>query len=105
MFQNFAARDYSFPDPWGKKKIHGCAINNVFCAQFEKIFVVGLPERTDRRDGLTFQADLSNLEISFIDGVKGDQIATKAVPVEEGGRTIKPAELGCWRGHMNAVAE
>lgn len=66
---------------------------------------MGLPERTDRRDGLTFQADLSNLQIEFIDGVKGDQIAKKAVPVDEEGLKIKPAEIGCWRGHMNAIVE
>ncbi|KAJ4163380.1 hypothetical protein LMH87_005114 [Akanthomyces muscarius] len=90
----------------GRLRQHG-AIDNIKNATlgFEKIFVVGLPERTDRRDGLTFQADLSNLQIEFIDGVKGDQIAKKAVPVDEGGLKIKPAEIGCWRGHMNAIVE
>lgn len=32
-------------------------------------------------------------------------VAEKAIPAPEGGITIKPAEIGCWRGHMNAVAE
>ncbi|EJP63114.1 LPS glycosyltransferase, putative [Beauveria bassiana ARSEF 2860] len=80
------------------------SINNATLG-FEKIFVVGLPERTDRRDGFRLQADLSNLRIEFIDGVKGDQIANKAIPVDEQGIKIKPAELGCWRGHMNAIGE
>ncbi|KAJ3499003.1 hypothetical protein NLG97_g683 [Lecanicillium saksenae] len=90
----------------GRRGSHA-ALDNINNATlgFEKIFVVGLPERTDRRDGLTFQADLSNLKIDFIDGVKGDQISKKAIPIGEAGLTIRPAEVGCWRGHMNAIAE
>lgn len=64
-----------------------------------------MPERTDRRDALTLQADLSNLKIDFIDGVKGDTMAEKAIPVTEAGVTLSPPVLGCWRGHMNAITE
>ncbi|KAM3438609.1 hypothetical protein MY4824_003148 [Beauveria thailandica] len=79
-------------------------INNATLG-FEKIFVVSLPERTDRRDGLTLQAALSNLKVDFMDGVKGEHIAEKAIPVTEAGVTLDAPVLGCWRGHMNAVAE
>ncbi|OAQ99608.1 hypothetical protein LLEC1_05265 [Akanthomyces lecanii] len=72
---------------------------------FEKIFVVSLPERTDRRDGIRLQAALSDLNVEFMDGVKGDTVSTKAVPVDEAGKGLEGPWLGCWRGHMNAVAE
>ncbi|KAM3496746.1 hypothetical protein MY10362_009882 [Beauveria mimosiformis] len=79
-------------------------INNATLG-FQKIFVIGLPERTDRRDGLTLQAALSNLKVDFMDGVRGEHIAEMAIPVTEVGVTLDAPVLGCWRGHMNAVAE
>ncbi|KAJ3480623.1 hypothetical protein NLG97_g8030 [Lecanicillium saksenae] len=72
---------------------------------FETIFVMGLAERTDRRDQMMLQAGLSNMVIEFIDGPRGESINPKAVPANEAGETIKDGALGCWRGHMNALQE
>lgn len=69
------------------------------------MFVVGLPERSDRRDGMTLQAAVSDIDIEFIDGVRGTEIPDKAVPTsKDHGRPPDPV-LGAWRGHMNAIRE
>ncbi len=74
-------------------------------SQFEKIYVMGLPSRTDRRDGMALQAALSDLTIEFIDGPLGENISEKAVPTAEDGKHLTGGELGCWRGHINALQE
>jgi hypothetical protein len=73
--------------------------------QFEKIFVVGLPSRTDRRDGMVLQAALSNMSIEFIDGVVGSEVPDKAIPKAKGRERLKDASIGSWRAHMNAIRE
>lgn len=72
---------------------------------FEKIFVVGLPSRTDRRDGMVLQAAVSDIEIEFIDGVRGDDVLNNAIPNAH--KTTRPGSgtLGSWRAHMNAIQE
>lgn len=72
---------------------------------FEKIFVVGLPSRTDRRDGMVLQAAVSNIEVEFIDGVRGDDVPDKAIPSALGLERPPPGLLGSWRAHMNAIRE
>ncbi|KAM3427979.1 hypothetical protein MY4824_009094 [Beauveria thailandica] len=72
---------------------------------FEKIYVMGLPSRTDRRDGMALQAALSDLTIEFIDGPLGENISEKAIPTAEDGKHLTGGELGCWRGHINALQE
>lgn len=74
-------------------------------SQFEKIYVMGLPSRTDRRDGMALQAALSDLSIEFIDGPLGENISEKAIPTAEDGKHLVGGEAGCWRGHMNALQE
>ncbi|KAI1412899.1 glycosyltransferase family 25 protein [Hypoxylon sp. FL1857] len=72
---------------------------------FEKIFVVGLPSRTDRRDGMVLQAALSNIEVEFIDGVLGKDVPDKALPSTQELKRLEDAVVGAWRGHMNAIQE
>ncbi|KAM4060802.1 glycosyltransferase family 25 (LPS biosynthesis protein) domain-containing protein [Hirsutella rhossiliensis] len=80
-------------------------INNATLG-FEKVFVVGLPSRTDRRDGMVLQAALSNIDIDFIDGVKDSDIPEKAIPkAPENAHHIRGPALGSWRGHMNAIQQ
>lgn len=73
--------------------------------KFEKIFVVGLPSRTDRRDGMVLQAGISDVEIEFIDGVKGDTIPDNAIPSSPDHGRPPAGSLGSWRAHMNAIQE
>ncbi|QSZ35916.1 hypothetical protein DSL72_007038 [Monilinia vaccinii-corymbosi] len=67
---------------------------------FEKIFVVGLPERSDRRDAMVLSASLTGFQVEFMDGVRGDQVSDKARPP---GLTLKDGAMGSWRGHMNVI--
>jgi len=47
---------------------------------FEKVFVVGLLERDDKRDTWTLTSSLTVFKIDWIDGVRGQTIPDKALP-------------------------
>jgi hypothetical protein len=70
---------------------------------FQKVFAVGLPERSDKRDALTLISSLTGFKIDWIDGVKGEKVADKAVPYGVDRVKLWESNLGSWRGHMNAV--
>ncbi|TVY84973.1 hypothetical protein LSUE1_G000848, partial [Lachnellula suecica] len=72
---------------------------------FEKIFVINMPSRTDRRDATSLAAAASNLNIDFIEGVGGDSIPEAAFPPGGSADSIKqsPGIKGSWRSHMNAL--
>jgi hypothetical protein len=73
-------------------------------AQFEKIFAINLPERTDHRDGLILASAVSGISVEFIDGVHGETIATKALPAGYDER-LNIKGIGSWRAHINAISE
>lgn len=70
---------------------------------FEKVFVIGLPERSDKRDALSLTAALTGFHVEWVDGVKEDTIADKAVPFGIDRHNGFGSNLGSWRGHMNAI--
>ncbi|TPX09593.1 uncharacterized protein E0L32_009194 [Thyridium curvatum] len=70
---------------------------------FTKIFVVGLPERSDKRDAIALSAALTGFDVEWIDGVRGTDIPDKAVPFGVDRKKLMETNLGSWRGHMNAV--
>lgn len=70
---------------------------------FGKVFVVGLPERTDKRDAITLASSLTGFDIEWIDGVRGESISNKAVPFGVDRKKLMETNLGSWRGHMNAI--
>ncbi|KAI5920283.1 hypothetical protein F4810DRAFT_683368 [Camillea tinctor] len=70
---------------------------------FSKIFVVGLPERTDKRDAIALTSALTGFRLDFVDGVKGEVIPDKAVPLGVDRGALMESNLGSWRGHMNAI--
>jgi hypothetical protein len=47
---------------------------------FGAIYVLGLPERSDKRDVVELAAALTGLKITWVDGVPGDKMHTKATP-------------------------
>lgn len=54
---------------------------------------------------MTLGAALSNIDIEFVDGVLGQNVADKAIPTSPNhGRLHDPA-IGSWRAHINAVQE
>ncbi|KAI1206911.1 glycosyltransferase family 25 protein [Annulohypoxylon truncatum] len=70
---------------------------------FEKVFVIGLPERSDKRDALTLMSSLTGFQLSWIDGVLGKAIPDKALPFGWNRETMSDSNLGSWRGHINAM--
>ncbi|KAI1847717.1 hypothetical protein JX266_006212 [Neoarthrinium moseri] len=70
---------------------------------FSKIFVVGLPERSDKRDAIALTSSLTGFHVDWVDGVKGESIPDKAVPFGTDRKKLWESNLGSWRGHMNAI--
>ncbi|KAJ8126256.1 hypothetical protein O1611_g7380 [Lasiodiplodia mahajangana] len=83
------------------RKIYDPAANDTL--GFSNIFVVGLPDRTDKRDALALTSALTGFNVEFIDGVKGESISDKAVPAGVDRHALMETNLGSWRGHMNAI--
>ncbi len=48
--------------------------------QFEKIFGLSLPERSDRRDRLSLVGTFFDIRIEWLDAVRGEDINKKAWP-------------------------
>jgi hypothetical protein len=71
--------------------------------KFQKIFVLNLPFRTDRRDAMSLSAAISNIKLDFVDGVTGDSIKQSAYPPPDENRKLLPGIRGSWRTHMNAL--
>ena len=67
--------------------------------QFQKIFVINLPSRTDHRDSMSLAAALTDLRIDYVDGVI--EVDKKSLP--PGGKEVNldSGGLGNWRAHMN----
>ncbi|PKS05593.1 hypothetical protein jhhlp_008111 [Lomentospora prolificans] len=71
---------------------------------FGKIFVVNLPERTDRRDLMTLAAAVTGLEFTYIPGVRGADIPEKVLPPSPRKKNVNWAgKTGSWRAHMNVL--
>ncbi|KAH8813116.1 hypothetical protein F5884DRAFT_673012 [Xylogone sp. PMI_703] len=70
---------------------------------FQKIIVVGLKERSDRRDAIALQSSLTGIHVEFIDGSNGSSISMKALPPGMDPKRLSTASIGSWRGHMDAV--
>ncbi|KAH8196139.1 hypothetical protein TruAng_009706 [Truncatella angustata] len=99
---------FSFGKDSKKSSPAGGCIDDVYNSTlgFENIFVIGLPSRTDRRDSLVLASALSNIKLEFTDGVLGETVPDKALPIGKAGQE-RPANpvIGSWRGHMNAIQE
>lgn len=50
------------------------------CNQFEKVFVVSLPERSDKQDAIRLTASLTGFDFEILDGIKGASLPPKALP-------------------------
>ncbi|MCJ1313341.1 hypothetical protein MMC25_007018 [Agyrium rufum] len=93
---NTAARISKGPKAAALSSVHNRTLG------FQKIFALGLPERTDRRDGLTLAAAVSNFDFEFVDGIHGETLLDKVLPPSDHGN-LKANSIGAWRGHMNAI--
>lgn len=72
---------------------------------FSKIFAIGLPERSDKRDALSLIAALTGFHVEWVDGVRGESIPDRALPYGTSRDLpyLGNNGLGCWRSHMNVV--
>lgn len=70
---------------------------------FSKVFVIGLPERSDKRDAIALSSALTGFHVEWVDGVKGEDIPDKALPFGVEREKLWNTNLGSWRGHMTAV--
>lgn len=90
-----------------------------YTTKFQEIFLVSLPERTDRRDSFAVQARLSNISFTVVDGVDGTTVSDKALPYVSlpaymtlmnlltlcQTMDLTSPQVGCWRAHMNIMQE
>lgn len=78
--------------------------------QFQKILVLGLPDRLDKKDVWSLANIASDLKIEWVDGIRGRDISPQARPAgwsplpdtNERSRTASNT-VGSLRGHLNAV--
>jgi hypothetical protein len=61
---------------------------------FEKIFAIGLPERSDKRDALALTTSLTGFKIDWVDGVRGQSISDKALPFGVDRLKLQETNLG-----------
>lgn len=76
-------------------------------AQFQKLLVINMPERTDRRDAVSLAAAVSNMKVEFLMGVRGESVPEDALPPGGSTKSIQlPKRIkGSWRSHMNALQQ
>ncbi|KXS93663.1 hypothetical protein AC579_10299 [Pseudocercospora musae] len=67
---------------------------------FQKVFAIGLPGRTDKRDMMTLSAGITGLDIEWWPGIMGEDVPKKAIPA---GWKQAMSLLGSWRAHMNVL--
>ncbi|KAI3326891.1 hypothetical protein HD806DRAFT_375104 [Xylariaceae sp. AK1471] len=79
---------------------------------FEKIFVINLPSRPDRRDAMTLAGAVSNLSLTFLEGLTGENAPSSfstgnSADRERSGIKSSHSPLagarGSWRTHMSAL--
>lgn len=88
--------------------VHLCLLQNLqrsrlltFIFQFQKIFVINLASRTDRRDAISLAARLTGLQIEFVEAAT--QVDAKAWPPGAKEVNLNPGGAGCWRSHLNVI--
>ena len=63
--------------------------------QFQKVFVINLPERPDKLDQFAIISSLTGFKADIIEGVKGSEIMNKSLPALEGLPKVRPITRYC----------
>ncbi|VBB79661.1 Putative Glycosyltransferase Family 25 [Podospora comata] len=86
-------------------RVQGKAFSDVLNSTlgFQEIFVINLPERSDRRDAMTLAAALTRLDVKWIDGIDGKDVPERVLPGDSWDKKISKGNKGSWRAHMNAL--
>ncbi|KAI0195720.1 hypothetical protein EV127DRAFT_499616 [Xylaria flabelliformis] len=106
----FNSADYS-PPSWILGQDSEDVLNSTL--GFAEIFVINLPSRRDRRNAMTMAGAVSNLNLTFLDGLRGDDSVTglssmgmstdKERPGTKSSHSASAGARGSWRSHMNAM--
>ena len=69
--------------------------------QFQKIFVISLKSRTDRRDSMALAAALTGIDVEFVDGITS--VENKTLPPGGKERQLNREGIYNWRAHSNVL--
>lgn len=72
-------------------------------SQFQKVYVINLPSRSDRRDTMALAGALTGVKFDWIDGVSGDDVPDTVLPADSLDKRLSKGNKGSWRAHMNAL--
>ncbi|RAH46906.1 uncharacterized protein BO95DRAFT_481398 [Aspergillus brunneoviolaceus CBS 621.78] len=70
----------------------------------QKIFVVNLPSRPDKRDNIILGSSVSGFRVEWVDGVTPDEVNPKSIP-HHWNPDHKPTEYAARRAHVNAMQQ
>ncbi|KAK7987106.1 glycosyltransferase family 25 protein [Apiospora saccharicola] len=70
---------------------------------FEKVFVVNLPDRTDKRDALSLAGTLTGIKLDWVRALRGVDVPDKALPLGVDRQGWRDGGIGSWRSQMNAI--
>lgn len=70
---------------------------------FDKIFVINLPERTDKRDAMSLTAALTNMKLTWTSALRGTSVPDKALPLGVDRAGWRDGGIGSWRSQMNVI--
>lgn len=54
--------------------------SELLTSKFQKIFTIGMPSRSDKKDAAILAAHLTGIKLDWIDGVDADTMSPKAIP-------------------------
>lgn len=70
---------------------------------FDKIFVINLPERTDKRDAMSLTAALTGMKLTWTSALRGTSVPDKALPLGVDRAGWRDGGIGSWRSQMNVI--
>ncbi|KAK8850952.1 glycosyltransferase family 25 protein [Apiospora arundinis] len=70
---------------------------------FQKVFVVNLPDRTDKRDALSLVGTLTGIKLDWVRALRGVDVPDKALPLGVDRQGWRDGGIGSWRSQMNAI--
>lgn len=70
---------------------------------FQKIFVINLPERTDKRDALSLVSVLTGIKLTWTSAIRGSNVPDKALPLGVDRKGWRDGGIGSWRSQMNVI--
>lgn len=83
-------------------EIHDDPIHNETLG-FQKIFVINLPDRTDKRDALSLVSVLTDIKLTWTSAIRGSNVPDKALPLGVDRKTWRDGGIGSWRSQMNVI--